>query len=630
MKKKQLSKGESTVKEQAIRRRFFDGISEDAYRYLGCHREENGFVFRVWAPNAKTVKLLGSFNGWNTDVPPMTCREGIWEERREDCRVYDEYKYYVESPDGTWHYKADPYAFHAATRPETNSRVYDLSGYEWQDAAYRRRLGKQKAYASAIHIYEMHLGSWRKHSDGNPYSYRDLARELVPYLVEMGYTHLELLPVTEHPFDGSWGYQVTGFYAPTSRFGTPHDFMALVDACHQGGIGVILDWVGAHFPKDEAGLYFFDGTPCYESGDPSRREHKEWGTHLFDFRRHEVRSFLRSSVAYWLNEYHVDGIRVDAVSTMIYRDYANNPDCWRYGDNNNYDAISLLRDINRTAYRLQPKVLMIAEEATAFPLVTKPDYDGGLGFGFKWNMGWMHDTLDYMSADPLFRKGMHDKITFSLTYAFSENFVLPFSHDEVVHGKRSLIGKMPGEYDDKFDNLRVLYAYQMAHPGKKLTFMGSELAQFIEWDEKRELDWFLLDYERHRQMKEYVRDLNRFYLSHPALYENDADWDGFSWLRVNDCDNSVFAFRRSSLRGQDLIAVFNFCPVRRTDYRLGLPYGCHLKPIFDSDASLYGGKGQTLETLRSEEVACDGFEDSVLLDLPPMSAIFYQPLYRRR
>ena len=456
------------MNEAKLVREILGGYADEAYRYLGCHAQGDGFVFRVWAPNAKSVRLLGRFNDWDTTVPPMTCRGGIWEETSYIAKPFDEYKYYIERPDGTFVFKADPYGFHMCTRPETASRVVTLEGYAWQDGAYRRGQGRRDPLLSPVNIYELHLGSWIRYRDGNFYSYRALAEDLVPYVKDMGYTHIELLPVAEHPFDGSWGYQVTGYYAPSSRYGTPHDFMAFVDKCHQAGIGVILDWVGAHFPKDECGLYEFDGTCCYESRDPARREHPEWGTRLFDYGRNEVRSFLISNVAYWLKEYHIDGIRFDAVSNMIYRDYFRDPDCWRKGDNVNPDAVSLLREIHRAAFKINPRALMIAEEATAFPKVTGPGYDGGLGFNFKWNMGWMHDTLDYMEEDPLARKWHHNKLTFSMTYAFSENFILPFSHDEVVHGKKSLLDRMPGSYDDKFAGLRAMLTYQMTHPGKKL------------------------------------------------------------------------------------------------------------------------------------------------------------------
>lgn len=617
---------------EKLRKAITSGHSDSAYRYLGCHKEGDSFVFRVWAPNAKSVRLLGRFNNWDTSVPPMVNRDGFWEETCPSAKAFDEYKYYIERPDGSFVFKADPYGFHTCTRPETASRVYDLNGYEWHDASYRRTQKRRDPLASPINIYELHLGSWIKYPDGNSYSYRALADDLVPYLQDTGYTHVELLPVAEHPFDLSWGYQVTGYYAPTSRYGTPHDFMAFVDKCHQAGIGVIVDWVGAHFPKDECGLYEFDGTCCYENRDFYHREHPEWGTRLFDYDRNEVRSFLISNVCYWLREYHIDGIRADAVSNMIYRDYATDPDCWRKDyDSVNHEAVRLLREINRAAFHVNPKVLMIAEEATAYPKVTRPDFDGGLGFNLKWNMGWMHDTLDYMSTDPVYRKYEHDKITFSLTYAFSENYVLPFSHDEVVHGKFSMIGRMPGDYDAKFASLRATYGYQMAHPGKKLNFMGNEFAQFIEWDPERELDWFLLQYDRHRQMKEYVKHLNRLYLDSPPLWQNEGDWSGFRWIQVEDKDNSVFALRRIARNGEEIIAVFNFCPVKREGYRIGVPYRCVLKPCLNSDDRAYGGNSDPLPRVKTDnKIPWDGLPVSAVLDLPPMSAVFYKMIYLRR
>ncbi len=617
------------MNDKKLLRDFFCGYSDSAYRYLGCHPHGDGFVFRVWAPNAKSVRLVGRFNNWDRSVPPMERRNGLFEEVSHIAKIGDEYKYLIERQDGSFVMKADPYAFHACTPPETASRVYDIEGYAWQDAAYRRAKGKKDLLASPVNIYEMHLGSWIRYKDGNPYSYTALADDLVPYLQEMGYTHVELLPVSEHPFDGSWGYQVTGYFAPTSRYGTPHDFMAFVDKCHKGGIGVILDWVGAHFPKDEHGLYEFDGTCCYESRDPARRENPEWGTRLFDFGRNEVRSFLLSSIAYWIREYHVDGIRCDAVSHMLYYDYFRDQDCWRKGDNVNSDAVSLLREINRTAFGIDPRILMIAEEATAFPKVTKPDYDGGLGFNLKWNMGWMHDTLDYTALDPLARKHHHDKMTFSLTYAFTENYVLPFSHDEVVHGKKSLLDRMPGDYDSKFQGLRTLLTYQMAHPGKKLNFMGYELGHFIEWDEKRELDWFLLQYDRHRQVKDFVRDLNRLYRAHPPLW-NDGGWDGFSWVKVDDRDNSVFAFRRISKKGEELLFLFNFCPVLREQYPIGLPEACRLTPILSSDDTAYGGRGTPLLAVKTEKKPFDGQPHRATLTLPPLSAVVYKRTHIKR
>ncbi len=614
-------------------KRFYSGKSDDAYKLLGCHKDGDGYVFRVWAPNAVSVRLVGSFNGWDTSTPPMSRVDGIWEQRVPSAKKYDEYKFYIERPNGSKVYKSDPYATHMATRPETSSKVFDISDYKWGDKEYLATARKTNPIEAPMNIYELHLGSWRKYADGNFMSYRQIADDLVPYVKDMGYTHIELMPVSEYPLDASWGYQVIGYFAPTSRYGTPHDFMYLVDKCHRAGIGVLLDWVGAHFPKDETGLYEFDGTYCYESADPLKREHPDWGTRIFDYTRNEVRSFLISNVCYWLREYHIDGIRADAVASMLYLDYGRKDGEWRRnrdGGNIDYDAIELLRDINSAAFAVNPCVSMIAEESTAFPNVTKPGYDGGLGFNFKWNMGWMHDTLDYMSADPVMRKGMHNNLTFSMTYAFSENFILPLSHDEVVHGKRSMVDRMPGNYDEKFANLRVMYAYMLAHPGKKLSFMGNEFGQFIEWDFKKELDWFLLEYDSHRLMKEYVKALNHIYLQNKALWENDRDWNGFQWIKADDRDYSIAIFRRIAFDGSEIICLFNFTPVERLDYRIGVPYKCILKPIMSSSSPSFGGKSFEPSRVKTDDIPCDGHAQSANLHIPPMSAVMYKPTYIRK
>lgn len=613
-------------------KRFSDGISTDAYQFMGCHPAvvdgEEGYVFRVWAPHAKSVRVLGRFNGWDKESPAMErIAPAIWERFIPGVQTYDEYKYYIERPDGTFVFRADPYGTHSATRPDNASKVFDLDGFEWRDGAYRRARARREVLKSPINIYEMHLGSWRRHEDGNFLSYVDCARQLVPYLKEMGYTHVELLPVSEYPYDPSWGYQVTGYYAPTSRYGTPHDFMEFVNLCHEAGIGVIIDWVGAHFPRDECGLFEFDGGYCYEPADPLRREHPDWGTRIFDYGRYEVRSFLISNVVYWLDKFHIDGIRVDAVASMLYLDYGRQGGEWRPnkdGGNINLEAVQFLRDMNAAALTFDPHAIMAAEESTAFPMVTKPGYDGGLGFNFKWNMGWMHDMVDYMSTDPLFRKGKHNNLTFSLTYAFSENFVLPLSHDEVVHGKCSLINKMPGDYGEKFQGLRAFYGYMMTHPGKKLLFMGGEFAQFIEWDEKKGLDWFLLDYDKHRQIQQYVKDLNHYYLDHPALWRNDTDWQGFQWISCDDYQQGVIAFRRIDENGKEVIVVCNFCPVLRTGYRIGVPKSGSYIPVLSSDDAKYGGEGTELAPVKAKKEEMHGLPYSVELTLPPLSAVFYE------
>ncbi|MBR2500322.1 MAG: 1,4-alpha-glucan branching protein GlgB, partial [Clostridia bacterium] len=511
-------------------------------------------------------------------------------------------------------------------RPENSSKVYDLDGFLWTDNAYLKEKAKKDVIKQPMNIYEVHLGSWLKHEDGNFLSYTDMAGKLVKYVKKMNYTHIELLPVSEYPFDPSWGYQVTGYFAPTSRYGTPKDFMKFVDVFHNAGIGVILDWVGAHFPKDENGLYEFDGSCLYESSDPLRNEHPDWKTRIFDYSRYEVKSFLISNVIYWLDKYHIDGIRVDAVASMLYLDYGRRDGAWRpnkYGGNHNLDAIEFLREMNSRAFSFNPNVCMIAEESTAFPMVTKPGYMGGLGFNFKWNMGWMNDLLGYMSTDPLFRKGRHNDLTFSMTYAFSENYVLPLSHDEVVHGKCSMIGKMPGGNDDKFDNLRAFYAYMMAHPGKKLSFMGNEFAQFIEWNYEKPLEWFMLKYEKHKKMQTFVKDLNAFYLNNKPFWENDSDWEGFSWIAHDDNEQSVISFIRRDEEGNEVVVICNFCPVERKNYRIGVTKKGTYKPVLSSDSAKYGGKGTRLLKVKTKDVKMHGFDQSISVTLPPLSTVYY-------
>ena len=612
--------------------RFSAGTSHDAYRFMGCHKEvrdgKEGYVFRVWAPHARSVRVLGRFNDWDTDVPAMDkLTDGIWEQFLPEAKHFDEYKFYIERPDGSFVFKSDPYGVHTCTRPETASKIYDLDGFEWTDQEYCAARAKEQPLTRPLNIYELHLGSWRKHADGNYMTYEEYAKDLVKYVKDMGYTHIELLPISEYPFEPSWGYQVTGYYAPTSRYGTPKDFMKFVDICHSAGIGVILDWVGAHFPKDETGLYEFDGGCCYEPSDPLRKEHPDWGTHIFDYGRYEVRSFLISNVVYWLDMYHVDGIRVDAVASMLYLDYGRRDGQWRpnqYGGNTNLDAVKFLQDMSAAAFEFNPGALVIAEESTAFPMVTKPGYDGGLGFNFKWNMGWMHDMLDYMSTDPLFRKGRHNNITFSLTYAFSENFILPLSHDEVVHGKCSLLNKMPGDYEEKFQNLRAFYGYMMTHPGKKLVFMGGEFGQFIEWDFTKELDWFLLEYDKHRHLQDYVRDLNHFYLAHPALWQNDNDWHGFQWIACDDNSQSVISFRRVDAKGKEVVVVCNFCPVTREHYCIGAAKAGTYIPVLSSDDVKYGGTGTPLKPVKAKAKPMHGLKYSIELTLPPLSTVYYE------
>ena len=610
-------------------KRFQSEPAPDAFRYLGCHPADGeGYVFRVWAPNAEAVHVVGAFNFWNPeDLPMQPIGAGVWEAVSVYAKAGQAYKYCVTGRSGCTVYKTDPYGRRCCALPETSSIICPPPQFRWHDAAYRARTAKQTAISRPVNIYEVHAGSWKRHEDGSYLSYEELAAELVPYVRDMGYTHIELLPIMEYPYDPSWGYQVTCYFAPTHRYGTPEQLMQFVDACHKAGLGVILDWVPAHFPKDENGLFEFDGSCCYELSDPSMNEHPDWTTRIYDYGKPEVQSFLISNACYWLSEFHVDGIRVDAVASMLYLDYNRKqfkPN--RYGGRENLEAIDFLRNLNAAAFKADPAAMMIAEESTAFPMVTKPAYDGGLGFLFKWNMGWMNDMLKYMSLDPLWRKGDHNALTFSMTYAYSENFILPLSHDEVVHGKCSLINKMPGNYDDKFNNLRVFFAYQMAHPGKKLNFMGNEFAQFIAWNYKQGLDWLLLDYDRHRQMQSFVRTLNHFYLENRCLWENDSDWDGFRWLSCDDRDNSVIAFRRRSRKGQELIAVCNFCPVLREDYRLPLPKAGWYRPVLNTDDAKFGGYDFQPAAVHAEkEKQPQGeYAYSGRFRIPPMSVCFYK------
>ena len=605
------------------------GVS-DAYRFLGCHAQNrdgvDGFVFRTWAPRAQSVRVTGDFNFWNEeDLPMQPVGCGVWEAFSRFAQPGQRYKLCIKTRDGRTAYKTDPYGNRCGVLPDTASIIEAEDGFVWHDGLYRARRRKEKILNRPVNIYEVHAGSWKRHEDGSVLSFRELAQQLVPYVRDMGYTHIELLPVMEYPYDPSWGYQITCYYAPTHRYGAPEDLKYFIDEAHRAGIGVILDWVPAHFPKDANGLYEFDGTCCYELSDPTMNEHPDWTTRIYDYGKPEVRSFLISNACYWISQFHADGIRVDAVASMLYLDY-NRPNYKpnRFGGRENLEAIDFLRQLNAAAFQTEPAVMMIAEESTAFPLITKPDYDGGLGFLFKWNMGWMNDMLQYMSLDPLYRKGDHNALTFSMTYAFSENFILPLSHDEVVHGKCSLIGKMPGNYDDKFNNLRVLYAYQMAHPGKKLNFMGSEFAQFIEWNFKQGLDWLLLGYEKHRKMQQFVKTLNRFYLENRELWEVDTGWDGYEWIEPDDRDRSVIAFRRKDRKGRELVVVCNFCPVLRENYRLGLPKQGWYVPVLNTDDEAFGGYGFAPETVRTEKKPSHGQMQSGLFRVPPMSVCFYR------
>ena len=606
---------------------FKQGNNCEAYRYFGAHIEtragESGVVFRVWAPHATAISVVGDFNSWKPGSHPMrkVDNDSVWELFIPGMKEYDVYKYCVTTRAGDLVYKADPYAFHAETRPSNGSKVYDLSGFAWHDEAWQEAQKKTDVINGPMNIYEMHAGSWKTKGENVPYNYSELADQLIPYIKEMGYTHVELLPVMEYPFDGSWGYQVTGYFAPTSRYGTPKDFMAFVDKLHEAGIGVIMDWVPAHFPKDQFGLYNFDGEPCYEDPNPKRGEHKEWGTMVFDFGRNEVQSFLISSALYWLEQYHIDGLRVDAVASMLYLDYNRKQGEWepnKDGGKENLEAIAFLRKLNNTVLGRHPHKYMIAEESTTWPKVTGSVEDGGLHFSYKWNMGWMHDFLDYMKLDPYFRKYNHNKMTFGMTYAFSENYILVLSHDEVVHLKCSMINKMPGNLDEKFQNLMVGYAFMFGHPGKKLLFMGQDFGQLREWSEEREIDWFLLAEEGHQHLQSFFSDLLKMYRKYPALYANDCGYEGFQWINADDGDRSIYSFVRWSPTGKNnLLFVCNFTPVERPDYMCGVPRKKQYRLILDSSDMKYGGPTEKRQVAyRAKEGECDGQPYRIAYALP--------------
>ncbi len=603
-------------------RKFHEGELYDAYRYFGCNfNEETGkAVFRVFAPAAKAVSLIGEFSSWN-EIGMMNVGGGIYEATVDGIKRFDAYKYKIYTYDGRELYKSDPYAFHSETHEGTNSKVFPISAITVKDEDYRSKQAQKDIYHSPMNIYEAHLGSWRRYEDGNVFSYRKFADEIVPYLKKMRYTHLELLGVAEYPFDGSWGYQVTGYFAPTSRYGTPDDFCYLVEKLHKNNIGIIIDWVPGHFPKNANGLYEFDGTPLFEHSDPKLREHKEWGTCCFDYGKAEVQTFLCSNAMMWFDLYHVDGLRVDAVASMLYLDYARNAGEWtpnRHGGNQNEQAISFLQKLNTAVFAKYPNALMIAEESTIFPGVTKPVSQGGLGFNFKWNMGWMNDTLDYVRTDPVFRSHKHNALTFTITYAFDENYVLPISHDEVVHGKYSLINKMPGDYDLKFAGIRNYLMNMYAHPGKKLIMMGCEFAQFIEWNYKQELDWLLLDFPAHQQMLEFTRKLNDFYRRNKAMWEQDDTYDGFDWRVVDDNNQNVIVYERLDKKGNSVLVVINFSPVEYKDYRFGAKRGTYTTKI----RSALNEVSFEEEKYRTEKVWSHGQEYSLKMDIKPMSGVY--------
>ena len=615
-----------------------EGRHYRSYEKMGAHVREvdgtRGVQFSVWAPNAREVSVVGDFNGWRPGANPLSTRSesGIWEGFIGGIYPGALYKYHVASQfNGYAADKADPYGFAAEIRPNTASKVWDLGGYDWGDAAWLEARERTQALDAPSAVYEVHLGSWaRVPEEGNRWlTYREMAHKLADYVHHMGFTHVEFMPITEHPFDGSWGYQTVGYFAPTSRFGTPQDFMYLVDTLHQRGIGVILDWVPAHFPTDEHGLGYFDGTHLYEHADPRQGQHPDWGTFIFNFSRNEVRSFLISNALFWLDRYHVDGLRVDAVASILYLDYARREGEWipnRFGGRENLEAIDFLRRLNETVYGEYPGVAMVAEESTAWPMVSRPVYLGGLGFGYKWNMGWMHDMLEYMSKDPIYRSYEHNRLTFSMMYAFSENFVLPFSHDEVVYGKGSMIRKMPGDDWRKFANLRLLYGFMTGHPGKKLLFMGDEFGQWNEWNHDESLDWGLLEHPAHQGLQRWVRDLNTFYRGQPALYERDTEAGGFEWIDCNDSQRSIVSFRRKGRDpGQEVVFVCNFTPEPRQNYRIGVPGRGQWKEVLNGDATLYGGSGQgNLGEVGSAPIPMHGQPWSLNLILPPLAMIALQ------
>ncbi len=617
---------------------FHHGENFKTYELMGAHcatiNRKVGFVFRVWAPRASRVSVVGEFNGWDPDAHVM--EQMIDGETYElfipDLKQFDVYKYCIDTKDGRRLLKADPYAYHAETPNETSanaSKLFDLNGFKWTDKAYLDKQKHTDIYRAPMNVYEVNLLSWRKKEDGNYYSYRELATILVDYVAKMGYTHVELMPVMEHPFDGSWGYQVTGYYAVTSRLGTPHDFMYLVDCFHKAGIGVILDWVPAHFPKDAFGLYEFDGEPLYEASQWDRMENKGWGTRKFDYGRNEILSFLISNALFYFEKFHVDGLRVDAVASMLYLDYDKRDGEWVpniYGENKNLEAIAFLRRLNEAVFSYYPNALMIAEESTAWPLVTKPTSMGGLGFNFKWNMGWMNDVLTYFSTDPLYRKHHHHQLTFSMMYAFSENYVLPISHDEVVHGKASLIGKMPGSYEEKFAGIRSFLGYMMSHPGKKLHFMGSELGQFKEWNYKEGIEFFLQDYPLHEKLSKMVKELNCLYKNTPAFYEIEDSWEGFEWLAADDWEENFLAYKRKDKAGNTIVALLNFAGSERTNYKLGLEKGKY-QVIFNTDSTRFGGNGEMRKTIfNTTKSPSHGKENSITFTLPKLTCVYLKKI----
>ena len=610
---------------------FHTGDSVRAYDFLGAHlvnrNDKNGVVFRVWAPTARSVSVAGDFNNWNNEANYMyNIGYGVWEVFVEGVKEFCTYKYCIESEYGDRLMKADPYAFHAQTRPGQASVVYDIESYSWNDSEWFNKRKENNISSSPMNIYEIHAGSWRKYPDGNFFNYQKLADELIPYLKEMHYTHVQLMPIMEYPYDGSWGFQTTGYYAPTSRYGTPSDFMAFVDKLHGEGIGVILDWVPSNFPTDDFGLARFDGSPLYESNDPKTSKRDSWGTCLFNYARFEVTSFLVSCAMFWLDKYHIDGLRIGALSSMLYLDYGKTEGEWepnKFGGKENLDAVDFVKRLNTAVHMYHPDVMMFAEENTSWPKLTHKIEDGGLGFDFKWNMGWMIDMLHYMSLNPMWRPFNHDSLTFSFYYAFSEKFLLPISHDEVSHGKGSLIKQMPGKYDEQFAGVRAFITYMYAHPGKKLVFMGTEIGQFDEWNHEEAIQWDLLEFEKHKKLRTFFKELNKFYLDCKPLYELDTVWKGFDWIHHDDYTNSVIAFKRTDKNGDEIVSVCNFQPIRRDEYCIGVPkYGLY-DEVFNSDEERFGGSGVVNgNNIKTEVMKIHGFDQGLSLTLPPLSVIY--------
>ena len=610
---------------------FHTGDSVRAYDFLGAHlvnrNDKNGVVFRVWAPTARSVSVAGDFNNWNNEANYMyNIGYGVWEVFVEGVKEFCTYKYCIESEYGDRLMKADPYAFHAQTRPGQASVVYDIESYSWNDSEWFNKRKENNISSSPMNIYEIHAGSWRKYPDGNFFNYQKLADELIPYLKEMHYTHVQLMPIMEYPYDGSWSFQTTGYYAPTSRYGTPSDFMAFVDKLHGEGIGVILDWVPSNFPTDDFGLARFDGSPLYESNDPKTSKRDSWGTCLFNYARFEVTSFLVSCAMFWLDKYHIDGLRIGALSSMLYLDYGKTEGEWepnKFGGKENLDAVDFVKRLNTAVHMYHPDVMMFAEENTSWPKLTHKIEDGGLGFDFKWNMGWMNDMLHYMSLNSMWRPFNHDSLTFSFYYAFSEKFLLPISHDEVSHGKGSLIKQMPGKYDEQFAGVRAFITYMYAHPGKKLVFMGTEIGQFDEWNHEEAIQWDLLEFEKHKKLRTFFKELNKFYLDCKPLYELDTVWKGFDWIHHDDYTNSVIAFKRTDKNGDEIVSVCNFQPIRRDEYCIGVPkYGLY-DEVFNSDEERFGGSGVVNgNNIKTEVMKIHGFDQGLSLTLPPLSVIY--------